>query len=96
MMSCRNCKWLNVAPRKDGKIVPRKGESYRCLVPVPPPPEMPKSITIHMSHRTAGYGYGNLVWPEHGGYMRVEDGEGCAFFSVRERRDTTSSESKER
>jgi hypothetical protein len=81
-MTCRTCKWFDLKPRKDGKIVPRKGDHCRCTVLLPPPPVMPKSITIFTDTK-AHYGFGNILWPERGGYMSVDDGEGCAFHEPR-------------
>ncbi len=79
-MTCRTCKWLEVPPRRDGKIVPRRNNSYRCAVPVPPPPAMPASIRITARH---SYGLGNLEWPTSCGDMEPDDGVGCTFHAPR-------------
>jgi hypothetical protein len=44
-VTCRTCKYLDVAPDKSGRIVPRKGNSYRCLAPHPTLPPLPDCIT---------------------------------------------------
>jgi len=80
-MTCRTCKWFDVKPRKDGKIVPRKGDHCRCTVPLPPPPVMPKSVQINPR---SSFGLGVLQWPAFGGYMDVDAGEGCTFHEQRE------------
>lgn len=81
--TCRTCKWLNVPPDKNGKIVPRKGGYHRCTVQLPPPPPMPASIRVNTTERGGGYGLGNLDWPTSAGYMGVDDGEGCTFHEPR-------------
>lgn len=81
-MTCRTCKWLNVPPNKNGKIVPRKGGHHRCTVPLPPPPAMPASIKVMTDGRTY-YGSSVIQWPSSGGWMGVDAGEGCTFHEPR-------------
>lgn len=72
-MSCRNCKYLEVAPNAAGKIVPRKGKSYRCKAPDPEQPILPHSIL-----RVYGF-----KWAFGRSYMSPEDGEGCLMWEYR-------------
>jgi hypothetical protein len=70
--TCRTCQFLDVKPRKDGKIVPLSRHTYRCTVPVPPPPPMPKSVRIGIGTFSASRGY-----------MAPYDGAGCTFYQRR-------------
>lgn len=72
-MNCRACKYLDVAPDKSGRIVPRKGYSYRCLAPIPALPALPDSITNEYSFR----------WPPTRTHMTPERGAGCPIFEAR-------------
>ena len=75
-MTCRTCKWLDVLPRKDGKIVPSKSYSYRCLVPIPELPPLPACIKINK-------GWNALKWPPSLNRMTPNDGDGCTAYELR-------------
>ncbi len=71
-MTCRTCKHLDVAPDKNGKIVPRKSSAYKCTVTV----EMPKLPDC----MTEGHRFN---WPFPRSYMVPDWGKECPFHEVR-------------
>jgi len=76
-MSCRTCKYLDVAPDKLGRIVPRKDKTYRCLAPDPEMPTMPDSIT-------ETYGFRWFEGQRSRTYMTPDAGENCPCHEPRE------------
>lgn len=73
MTTCRNCKFLDVAPNKLGRVVPRANVAYRCLSPLPERPAFP--VAYH--HQLPFWPRVGSVWVEPG------DGEGCTFWELR-------------
>lgn len=74
-MTCRTCAHLEVAPRKDGKIVPSNRNAYRCLAPFGEPPPMPFSA--------------RLAWPPTRVWMQPKNGDGCPSYAKREPKEAS-------
>jgi hypothetical protein len=74
-VTCRTCKHLDVAPRKDGKIVPRKGDTYNCLAPFGEPPPVPFSA--------------QLRWPPNRHRMHPGEGIVCPSYGKRETKEAS-------
>ena len=68
-MTCRNCRYLDVRPDKDGKRRTRKSNSYRCTAPMPKV-KWPDSVTTY-------HGY---HFPPHKTMMSPDQGEDCPTF----------------
>jgi hypothetical protein len=66
-VTCRTCKFLNVAPDSRGRIIPRANIGYRCLYEVSIEHGLPASVT----------GAYNFRWPPSKKSMVPNDGEGC-------------------
>ena len=77
--SCGNCEYLDLPLNKNGRRYKSKGGAYRCLVPLPEFPALPRCVTgafrfspITMRDRRA-------VQPDEGQtcpcYKRREDGD---------------------
>ena len=71
-MTCRNCKYLKVAPNKAGKIVPNIGYGYQCVVKIKPP-VLPDSVTTFFDYS----------WPPPRRYMSPNGGVSCPLFAAR-------------
>lgn len=69
-MTCRDCRYLDVALNAAGRRVPRKGNAYPCTAPVVPPP-LPVSIT-------KAYGW---QWPPARRHMEPNEGQDCPTFA---------------
>lgn len=75
-MTCRTCKFLEVPPNAAGKKVPRKGNVYRCLSPVPRTAWlMPTSVTKTYSYREPDEKSKTMMEPD--------DGDGCPLYEPR-------------
>lgn len=73
MSTCRTCAYLDVQPRADGKIVPRKGGAYPCTAPIPAMPVFPRSVTMRYEFK----------WPPKQSWMWPDAGEGCPTYTKR-------------
>lgn len=72
-MACRDCKYLDVPPDRDGKRRARKGSAYSCTAPKLEvlPPGVPASALIEfwrLNHRRS---------------VAPDEGEGCNCFEPR-------------
>lgn len=72
-MRCKECKWLGVAPGKDGKVRVAYGVAYPCLAPVPEQPKLPTCVIS-----APGF-----CWPPQRLPVYSEDGKDCLVFSMR-------------
>jgi hypothetical protein len=68
--SCGTCKWLRVAPDKDGKIRVRKNLTYRCDCPVLLLSALPDCVT-------KAY---DFYWPPHRIWISPNSGKTCPTF----------------
>lgn len=73
MNYCRNCAYLDVQPRADGKIVPHHSRVYPCTAPVPAMPVLPRSITMRL----------NFQWPPAKILMWANAGWDCQMHKKR-------------
>jgi hypothetical protein len=69
-MTCKKCRFLDVAPDALGRRKPRRDKMYRCTAPVEEP-SLPQSVT-------KAYGY---KWPPSRKFMGPDDGDGCPSFN---------------
>ncbi len=76
-MTCRTCKFLDVAPDSRGRIVPRAGNGYACRYLIPDAHGLPHSAT-------RAYGF---LWPPIKTRMQPDDGEGCPQHASRKETD---------
>lgn len=67
------CRHMEVPPRRDGKVVAYAGKVYRCMVPPPPMPDLPNSVTL-------AYGF---RWPTSRRPISTDECEGCPFYESR-------------
>ena len=74
--SCRTCKFLDVRPDKAGRLIARKGFTYRCVC-VPPEPAVPDSW------KQAGV---HWAWPPWASRMEPDDGENCQTYQPRDKK----------
>ena len=80
-MTCRTCKFLSVSPDEKGRIIVRKGNTYRCNAPGPEMPELPASMTSRYDFR----------WPPSRGAMSPEDASTVRPTSPARRRHANQS-----
>ncbi len=71
-MTCKDCRWLTVAPDKIGRRVVRSSRAYRCSVAVPDV-DLPTSVTMEFSFR----------WPPHRVMVCGTDGVDCPCWEER-------------
>lgn len=76
-MTCRTCKFLDIAPDSRGRVVPRANKGYCCLYKVPAEHGLPASVT----------GSYNFRWPPSKRSMSPSDGEGCPQHVSRKEAD---------
>ena len=68
-MTCRTCKFLDVALDSAGRRMPRKDRLYQCTVPVLQP-VLPACITVNP----------RFTWPPPRTCMEPDSGTGCPFW----------------
>jgi hypothetical protein len=68
-MSCKTCRWLDVAPSPSGRRVVRSDRVYACRVEVPVP-------VLPISVRKA-YGF---KWPPEKAFVSPDNGADCPLF----------------
>lgn len=72
-MTCRTCKYLDVAPNKAGRIVPLRLYTYHCNAIIPPWRDIALAATVPSS------GIGDIQKVR----MRPDDGAGCPAYASR-------------
>lgn len=72
MRTCRECRWLTVAPDRAGRRVVRRGMMYACAAPLPHCP-LPHSVTEYFAFN----------WPPRRTRMAGDGGDGCPTWEVR-------------
>ena len=72
-VTCKSCKWLDVALDKAGRRVVRKQNAYPCLAPDPERPKVPASV----EERRGGF-----PWPPHRIFMCGYMGEDCPCWEA--------------
>lgn len=75
-MTCRTCKFLEVPASAAGKIIPRKGNVYYCLSPVP------KTAHLLPASITEAYGYREPTERDRR-RMAPDEGTGCPLYEPR-------------
>lgn len=72
MMACRDCKFLDVPPRADGKVVPVKSKCYPCRVEL---------LRVPLPRSARGWS-----WRERKpslSAMSPDEGDNCFFWEKR-------------